>query len=104
MNLHALPGRRFPPVVETTAYLMVTEALANIDKHAGATDCSLSATDRGDLLTVEVRDNGCGGAVPTLGGGLECISDRAAALGARFALESPVGGGTAVRIEIPVLP
>ncbi len=63
VNLHALPGRRFPAVVETTAYLMVTEALTNIDKHASATDCSLSATDRGDTLTVEVRDNGCGGAV-----------------------------------------
>ena len=51
---------------------------------------------------VEVRDDGIGGAEVRSGGGLECISDRAAALGGRFALESPRGGGTTVRIEIPV--
>ena len=51
---------------------------------------------------VEVRDDGIGGAEVTPGGGLECISDRTSALGGTFALESPKGGGTAVRIEIPV--
>ena len=50
---------------------------------------------------VEVRDNGIGGAESTPGGGLECLADRAAALGGTFALDSPPGG-TTVRIEIPV--
>jgi signal transduction histidine kinase len=49
-----------------------------------------------------VRDNGIGGAVPRPGGGLESMADRGAALGARFSLESPRGGGTAIRVEIPV--
>jgi signal transduction histidine kinase len=100
--LNALPGRRFPAVIETTAYHMAALALGNTDRHAHATECELSATDRGDALVVEVRDNGIGGALLVPGGGLECISDRASALAARFALESPRGGGTAVRIEIPV--
>jgi signal transduction histidine kinase len=102
VNLQALPGRRFPAVVETTAYLMVAEALGNTDRHGEATECNLSASDRGDFLVVEVRDDGVGGARFTPGGGLECISDRGAALGARFTLESPVGAGTVVRLEIPV--
>jgi signal transduction histidine kinase len=104
VNLNALPGRRFAPVIETTAYQMASQALENVDRHAHATECELGAADRGDALVVEVRDNGIGGAQLTTSGGLECISDRAAALGARFALESPSGAGTAVRIEIPVAP
>jgi signal transduction histidine kinase len=99
--LHALPGRRFAPVVETTAYLMVSEALANAERHAHATECTLAADDRGDRLAVEVRDNGIGGAGVRAGGGLECLSDRAAALGGSFALDSHPGG-TSVRIELPV--
>src|SRR3954454_19385660 len=104
VNLNALPGRRFAPVIETTAYQMASQALENVDRHAHATECELGAADRGDALVVEVRDNGIGGAQLTPSGGLECISDRAVALGARFALESPSGAGTAVRIEIPVTP
>src|SRR4051794_38663931 len=102
VDLNALPGRRFAAVIETTAYLVVAESLANAVAHAHATDCTLTATDRGEWLSVEVRDNGIGGAAPRPGGGLECLSDRAAALGARFVLESPRGGGTLVRVEIPV--
>jgi signal transduction histidine kinase len=100
--LHALPGRRYPAVIETTAHLMVAEALANTCAHAHATEAVLLADDRGDRLVVEVRDDGIGGAEVTPGGGLECISDRTSALGGTFRLESPKGGGTAVRIEIPV--
>ena len=71
-------------------------------RHAHATECTLRVADGGDRLTVEVRDNGIGGATPQPGGGLECLSDRAAAIGARLELDSPRGGGTAVRLEIPV--
>ena len=100
--LHALPGRRYSAVIETTAHLMVAEALANVASHAHATEAVLLADDRGDRLVVEVRDDGIGGAEVRDGGGLECLSDRAAALGGAFALESPQGGGTMVRIELPV--
>lgn len=102
VNLRALPGRRHGAVIETTAYLMVREALANAVAHARAKECWLHADDRGDTLVVEVRDDGSGGAAVRDGGGLECLSDRAAALGGTFALESAPAGGTLVRIEIPV--
>jgi signal transduction histidine kinase len=102
VHLRELPGRRFPDFVETTVYLIVAEALVNIDAHAHATECTLMAADRGDRLVVEVRDNGIGGAEPRAGGGLECLADRSDAIGARFALVSARGGGTAVRVEIPL--
>jgi signal transduction histidine kinase len=102
VHLRELPGRRFPPVIETTAYLTAVEAIGNASRHAHATECSLRVTDEGDRLTVELRDDGIGGAVARAGGGLEVIGDRAAAIGARCFLESPRGGGTTVRLEIPV--
>jgi signal transduction histidine kinase len=100
--LHALPGRRFAPVIETTAYQMVSEALANAGRHAHATECTLAADDRGDRLVVEVTDDGIGGAEVQADGGLACLSDRATALGGCFRLQSPQGRGTSVRIELPI--
>lgn len=100
VNLRALPGKRHSAVIETTAYLMACEALTNAVQHARANECWLHADDRGDVLVVEVRDDGIGGATVRSGGGLECIADRAAALGGTFLVESRTGG-TAVRIEIP---
>lgn len=100
VNLRALPGKRHSAVIETTAYLMACETLANSARHAQANECWLHADDRGDTLIVEVRDDGIGGAVVRPGGGLEGIADRAAALGGTFGIESRPGG-TAVRIEIP---
>ena len=102
VHLRELPGRRFVPVIETTVYVMAMEAIANAARHAHATECTLRVADDGDRLTVEVRDNGIGGATARAGGGLENLSDRAAAIGARCLLDSPSGGGTAVRLEIPV--
>ena len=85
VTMRELPGRRYPDVVETTAYLIVSEALANAARHSHATECTLLAADRGDRLVVEVRDDGIGGAELRPGGGLECLADRADAIGARFA-------------------
>jgi signal transduction histidine kinase len=102
VHLRELPGRRFPSVLETTAYLLVAEAIANATAHAHATECTLRAADGGNQLTIEVRDNGIGGAAVKPGGGLEALADRAAAVGGAFSLDSPRGGGTAVRLVIPV--
>ena len=100
VNLRALPGKRHSAVIETTAYLMATEALGNVAAHAQANEAWLHADDRGGTLIVEVRDDGIGGAVATPGGGLMCVADRAGALGGTFTLQSRPGG-TTVRIEIP---
>jgi signal transduction histidine kinase len=93
------PAERLPPAVEAAAYFAVAEALTNVVRHARATRVEVSVRRRGDRLVVRVRDDGRGGARP--GGGLRGLADRAAALGGAFSLESPAGGGTTVRAELP---
>ncbi|WP_027347173.1 sensor histidine kinase [Hamadaea tsunoensis] len=92
---------RLPERVEGAAYFAVSEALANVAKHAGATRIDLSVTRRGRLLAVEVRDDGRGGADPARGTGLVGLADRVGAVGGRLLLSSPVGGPTLVRVELP---
>ena len=93
---------RLPEVVESTAYFVVAEALANLAKHAQATRGWLRAwvDDSGDLRLV-VRDNGVGGASPA-GSGMLGIADRVDAVGGRMTLDSPHGAGTTISVRIPL--
>ena len=70
--------------------LLVAEALANAAKYAGATAATVSVREDVDTVTVDIRDNGCGGACPTTGGGLEGLADRVSAFGGTLTIESPV--------------
>jgi signal transduction histidine kinase len=92
---------RFAPTVETVAFAAVSEALANAVKHAGATAATVTARRSGDVLAVQVRDDGRGGADPARGSGITGLADRAAAAGGRLLLSSPVGGPTVLRVELP---
>lgn len=95
-----LPHRP-PQGVETTAYFVVAEALANVAKHSGAERARVQARLRTDLLTLDVWDDGVGGADPDGGSGLTGLADRVAAAGGRLRLSSPQGGPTLVHVEIP---
>jgi signal transduction histidine kinase len=95
---------RLPGQVETTAYFVVAEALTNIAKHSGASGVSVTARMRGGVLTVEVSDNGRGGADPGRGTGLTGLADRTAVAGGRMLLSSPAGGPTILRVELPCTP
>lgn len=92
---------RFPAGVERVAFAAVSEALANAVKHAAPTRVAVAVRRSGDLLTVEVRDDGRGGADPARGSGLTGLADRAAAAGGRLLLSSPAGGPTILRVELP---
>jgi signal transduction histidine kinase len=96
----ALP-ERLPTGVEACAYFVVVEALANVAKHSGATRARVVASAAGGRLTVQVRDDGCGGADPARGSGLSGLADRVAAAGGTVALASPEGGPTVVHVELP---
>jgi signal transduction histidine kinase len=96
-----LPRERFPAEIEASAYFIVAEALTNIVKHAHAESAAVSAVIDGETLRVEVRDDGIGGAEPG-GPGLVGISDRVTALGGRFSVESPAGGGTVLTATLPI--
>jgi signal transduction histidine kinase len=93
--------RRYPALVETTAYFVVCEALANVAKYAHASAAQVVIEEINGRLTVEVIDNGIGGADPARGSGLSGLADRVAVLEGRLRVESPPGRGTCVRAELP---
>ncbi|HEY4094212.1 MAG TPA: PAS domain S-box protein [Baekduia sp.] len=99
-----LPEGRFAPTIEATAYFVVAEALANVGKHAGATEASVRIAVDGDHLDVTVADDGRGGASADAGGGsgLAGLADRVAAVDGTLAIDSPPGGGTRVRASLPL--
>jgi len=92
---------RFPPAVETAAYFVVSEALANIAKHARATHASVSVTVEHGRALVVVEDDGVGGADPERGSGLRGLADRVQALDGSVEVETRPGGGTRIRAELP---
>ncbi|MFJ6632689.1 sensor histidine kinase [Streptomyces sp. NPDC091376] len=87
--------------VESAAYFVVCEALANVAKHSGADRAQVSGGHRDGRLFLEVRDDGCGGADPSAGSGLTGLADRVSVLDGRLVLTSPPGGPTLLRVEFP---
>jgi PAS domain S-box-containing protein len=94
-------SERLPPDIEASAYFIVAEALTNVVKHARATRATVWAAADDDLLTLEVRDDGVGGANPD-GHGLMGIADRVDALGGRLRIESTDGDGTVLAARLPL--
>jgi signal transduction histidine kinase len=97
VRLDVTLDRRPQPEVEATAYFLVSEAITNAARHAGADVVDVAVSLTGDRLIVQVHDDGTGGAHLEPGGGLQGLADRVSALGARLELRSPPGGGTTVR-------
>jgi signal transduction histidine kinase len=97
-----VPEGRLPEPVEAAAYYIVAEALTNVAKHAQATQATIAVRREGWLATVEVADDGRGGAKPTDGSGLVGLRDRVEALGGSLALTSARGRGTTVRALLPL--
>ena len=92
---------RPPAAIESAAYFVVNEALANVARHAHATTAQVSIARAGNRLVIEVRDNGQGGADPTRGTGLQGLRDRVAGLGGTIYVISPPGGPTTISVELP---
>ncbi|MFF2053227.1 sensor histidine kinase [Leifsonia sp. NPDC058194] len=90
-----------PHAVESTAYLVVSEALANAVKHSGARSIAVRIARDGGLLHVSVADDGAGGAAANTGAGLRGIADRVDVLGGRMTVDSPPGQGTRIHVEVP---
>ncbi|MFE0021037.1 sensor histidine kinase [Amycolatopsis sp. NPDC059021] len=93
--------RRLPAAVEAAAYFVVAEALTNVAKHSGAEHASVRLVVRGDVLTVEITDDGHGGADEDGGTGLNGIRRRVEAFDGHTELSSPVGGPTVLRAVLP---
>jgi len=95
-------GERLPHAVERAAYYVVSEALANVAKHAGATRAQITLRREPTRLGVWVRDDGHGGATLAPGGGLTGLRDRVEALDGKLLLHSPAGGPTIIHVELPL--
>jgi signal transduction histidine kinase len=94
-------GGRMPEQVEVASYYVVSESLTNLGKHAQASTATIEISRTNGLVSVQVTDDGIGGADSERGSGLRGLADRVEALGGRLRVWSPSGGGTRVRAEIP---
>jgi signal transduction histidine kinase len=100
LDLHA--DQRLPGKVEVAAYYAVSEALANVAKHAHASTVYVELDVHDAIVRLVIRDDGIGGTDPARGSGLVGLSDRIEALGGTLEVTSPAGNGTTLLIEIPV--
>jgi signal transduction histidine kinase len=92
---------RLNPMIEATAYYVVSEALQNVVKHASTANVKVSAVHGPVQLVVSVTDDGPGGARPHAGTGLRGLADRVEAVGGHLKVQSPLGHGTLVHAELP---
>jgi signal transduction histidine kinase len=95
-----VPVARTSPAVAACVYFVCSEALANVAKHASASAVQISVTPRAGWTTVEVTDDGAGGADPG-GKGIRGLADRVETLGGTLAVASPPGQGTRLTAVIP---
>ena len=94
--------KRAPDAVEAAAYFVVSEALTNVARHAHAGHAVVRVMHHDGLLSVEIEDDGAGGANVAGGSGLRGLADRVGALDGALEVESAAGRGTKVRASLPV--
>lgn len=98
----SVAAQRLPVKTETTSYFIIAEALNNVLKHAHATHADVDVTLNGDVVTVVVSDDGCGGAALVGGTGLIGLLDRVEAGGGQLTVTSPRGLGTTLHATLPL--
>jgi signal transduction histidine kinase len=101
VTLLEIPSGRLDTVAETVGYYVIAEAIANAQKYSQAALIQVRAHAGPDSLRIDVFDDGRGGANERPGSGLEGLRDRAEAIGGSMAIESRVGSGTRITVEIP---
>jgi len=101
IELLELPRVRLDETTEATAFYLIREAVTNAERYAGASAIRVRAHLGASSLTVEVEDDGVGGAFERNDRGLQGLRDRVEAIGGKFELDSEPGAGTRVRAEIP---
>jgi PAS domain S-box-containing protein len=103
VDTHELAEGRVAQEIEASVYFFVSEALTNVIKHAKADSARVHLAIDPHVLTVEVSDDGVGGAHADTGGsGLTGLFDRIGALDGTLSIDSPSGGGTTLRAAVPL--
>jgi signal transduction histidine kinase len=93
---------RLPAPLEVAAYYVISEALTNTAKHADASAAQVAVEACADVLDLSIHDDGSGGADARRGSGLIGLADRIDALGGTLDVASPIGGGTTLRVRLPI--
>ena len=101
VTIHVVTEPRPSPTIEAIAYFVVSEALANVAKHAQATRAAVIVQRRGDRLLVQVSDDGIGGANANAGSGIAGLRDRVGGVDGTLEITSPAGGPTTLAVEMP---
>jgi signal transduction histidine kinase len=102
VDVTGVPDERLAAPVEAAAYYVVAESITNVAKYAHASSATVSIGHANGTATVTVSDDGIGGADPAGGSGLRGLAARVEALNGRLDVDSPPGGGTRIRAEIPL--
>jgi signal transduction histidine kinase len=104
VEIAELPAERLPEHVELTAYFVISEALTNVAKYASASRASVAVSKHDGRLTLEISDDGVGGADMEAGTGLRGLADRLEAIEGQLEITSAPGGGTTLRATMPLDP
>jgi signal transduction histidine kinase len=99
-----LGADRLPNEVETALYRIVQEGLTNMAKHAEPSRASVLLTPKNGSVLVVLEDDGRGfdSSTKRTGLGLEGMRERVELLEGRMTVESRVGAGTTLVVEVPV--
>ncbi len=92
------------PELESTIYRLVQEGLTNAIKHADATRARVAIEEHDDMITVRIEDDGNGFDMTSVrrGFGLTGMQERVEMAGGEIAFEGRDGGGTLIRVKLPV--
>ncbi len=91
-----------PADIDLSAFRIIQEAVTNVVRHAGADHCRVLIDHRGEELSIEITDDGQGGAVASAGYGIAGMRERATLLGGQLAAGPRPGGGFGVTARLPV--
>jgi signal transduction histidine kinase len=98
----AVRGNRYADEIESAAFFVISEGVANALKHASPRRLDIRLEERDGWLSVEVRDDGSGfDTSKAVGSGLRGVADRVEAVKGRFWVETSVGRGTVVSALLP---
>jgi signal transduction histidine kinase len=102
VDVNGVPEEPLPRPVEAAVYFVTAEALTNVAKYAQADGACVDLVVADDCVHLQITDDGIGGADTSGGTGLSGLCDRVEALDGTIDIDSPPGGGTAVRVQIPL--
>ena len=103
---HSGLDRRFLPEIETAAYRIVQESLTNVIRHASASEARVAVVANDHKIAISVDDNGVGfdaeAQASLISVGLMGMRERAESQGGQFNIESSLGQGTTIRVDLPL--